>query len=274
VLVVEDVSKVYGDFVALKGVSFTVERGEVVGLIGENGAGKSTTIRIVVGLLRPTSGRVEYDGLELFENLKTVRRRIGYVPEVDSLYEDMKALDYLKFFADVYGVDVDYGRRIMEMLGVPNKRIAELSKGMKRKLSIARSLVHDPDYLIYDEPMGGLDPSTSLFIAEFIKKLRDKAVLFSAHNLYYVEFVCDKVVIMKGGRVLYYGDIEELRGLQRYVVRYRLDGREEEFVTEDVKELNEMLKGILTDGGEIISVESSARRLEDVYFSLIGRSPS
>lgn len=273
-LVVEDVSKVYGDFVALKGVSFTVERGEVVGLIGENGAGKSTTIRIVVGLLRPTSGRVEYDGLELFENLKTVRRRIGYVPEVDSLYEDMKALDYLKFFADVYGVDVDYGRRIMEMLGVPNKRIAELSKGMKRKLSIARSLVHDPDYLIYDEPMGGLDPSTSLFIAEFIKKLRDKAVLFSAHNLYYVEFVCDKVVIMKGGRVLYYGDIEELRGLQRYVVRYRLDGREEEFVTEDVKELNEMLKGILTDGGEIISVESSARRLEDVYFSLIGRSPS
>ena len=267
--------KRYGDFLALKGVSFEIERGEILGLIGENGAGKSTTIRILVGLLRPTSGKVEYDGLDLFENLKVIKRRIGYVPEIDSLYEDMRALDYLKFFANLYGVDERRGKELMDLLGIPNKMIAELSKGMRRKLSIARSLIHDPDYLIYDEPIGGLDPTTSLFIAEFLRGMKDKAILFSAHNLYYVEFVCDKVAIMKEGRILYYGDMEELKGLQRYVLRYRLDGKEGEYVAEDVKELNEFLRGVVGEGGEILGVEVSTRRLEDVYFSLIrGRALS
>jgi len=273
-LVVENLRKVYGNFKALDGISFTLERGSILGLVGENGAGKSTTIRILVGLLKPTSGRVEYDGLDLFENLKVIKRRIGYVPEVDSLYEDMKALDYLKFFAAIYGVNKGRCEELMEMLGIPNKTIAELSKGMKRKLTIARSLVHDPDYLIYDEPMGGLDPSTSLMIAEFMKGLREKAILFSAHNLYYVEYVCDEVIIMKGGKILYYGDIENLKGLQRYVVKYRLNGKVEEFVSDDGKELNEFLRSVLEDGGEVLSVNVSTRRLEDVYFELIGESPS
>ncbi len=273
-LVVDNLSKVYGNFKALDGVSFSLEKGSVLGLIGENGAGKSTTIKILVGLLRPSSGRVEYDGLELFENLRVIRRKIGYVPEVDSLYDDMKAFDYLKFFADIYGVDWKRGKRLMEMLGIPNKRIAELSKGMKRKLSIARSLVHDPEYLIYDEPMGGLDPSTSLMIAEFMKRLRGKAILFSAHNLYYVEYVCDEVIIMKNGRVLYYGDLEELKGLQKYIVKFKVNGKVDEFVTEDVKELNEFLRSILEEGGEILDLGVSTRRLEDIYFDLIGRSPS
>ncbi len=273
-LKVEDLVKRYGEFLALKGVSFEIRKGEILGLIGENGAGKSTTIKILVGLLKPDSGRVEYDGLDFFENRGKLRKRIGYVPEVDSLYEDMNALEYLTFFASLYGVKGDVAKRraeeLMKSLRIPNKTIAEFSKGMKRKLSIARSLMHDPDYLIYDEPIGGLDPSTSLFIAEFMKNLKDKAILFSAHNLYYVEFVCDKVAIMKEGRILFYGDIEELKGMQTYVVRYKLDGVERTFVTNDIEDLNEFLREVVPRG-KIVGIDIETKRLEDLYFSLIRR---
>ncbi len=273
-LKVEGLVKRYGKFLALKGVSFEIRKGEILGLIGENGAGKSTTIKILVGLLKPDSGRVEYDGLDFLENRGKLRKRIGYVPEVDSLYEDMNALEYLTFFASLYGVKGDVAKRraeeLMESLRIPNKTIAEFSKGMKRKLSIARSLMHDPDYLIYDEPIGGLDPSTSLFIAEFMKNLKDKAILFSAHNLYYVEFVCDKVAIMKEGRILFYGDIEELKGMQTYVVRYKLDGVERTFVTNDIEDLNEFLREVVPRG-KIVGIDIETKRLEDLYFSLIRR---
>jgi len=272
---VRDLVKKYGDFTAVKGVSFDLRRGEVLGLIGENGAGKSTTIKVLVGLLKPTSGVVEYDGLDIVRDRRRVKRRIGYVPEVDSLYEDMLPIDYLLFFSSLYGVDRRKAERraieLMDKLGIPNKRISELSKGMKRKLSIARSLIHDPDYLILDEPIGGLDPTTSMVIAEFMRELRDKAILFSAHNLYYVEYVCDKVLIMKEGRVLYYGSMDELRGMQNYVVRYRLDGVERVFRTNDVDRLSEFLAEV-AGRGRIIGIDVEYRRLEDLYFSLIKRN--
>ncbi len=271
-LVVENLVKRYGDFLALKGIGFEIRRGEILGLIGENGAGKSTTIKILVGLLKPDSGRVEYDGMNFFENKSRLKKNIGYVPEVDSLYEDMNAFEYLIFFASLYGVEKrkagKRAKRLISSLKIPNKKISEFSKGMKRKLSIARSLMHDPDYLIYDEPIGGLDPSTSLFIAEFMKDLKDKAILFSAHNLYYVEFVCDKIAIMKDGKILYYGDLEELKGMQRYVLHYKLDGVEKTFATNDVDALNEFLKEIIPKG-RIIKIEVDTPRLEDIYFSLI-----
>jgi len=273
-LKVDNLVKRYGNFLALKGISFEIRRGEILGLIGENGAGKSTTIKILVGLLRPTSGKVEYDGLDFFKHKSKLKKNIGYVPEVDSLYEDMNAFDYLMFFASLYGIHSEKARKkaeeLMKALNIPNKSISEFSKGMRRKLSIARSLIHDPDYLIYDEPIGGLDPSTSLFIAEFMRDLENKAILFSAHNLYYVEFVCDKIAIMKEGRILYYGDLEELRGMQNYVLHYRLDGVENTFKTNDIEELNEFLKEIASRG-RIVRIEVEAMRLEDLYFSLIRR---
>ncbi len=269
-LKVRGLVKRYGDFTAVNGVSFDLRRGEILGLIGENGAGKSTTIKVLVGLLKPTSGRVEYDGLDIVRHRREVKKRIGYVPEVDSLYEDMFPLDYLLFFSSLYGVKGAEKRALdlLKKLGIPNRRISELSKGMKRKLSIARALVHDPDYLILDEPIGGLDPTTSMMIAEFMRGLRDKAILFSAHNLYYVEYICDKVMILKGGRVLYYGSIEDLRGMQSYVVRYRVNGEERVFRTNDVDELSEFLKDVL-GRGRIVGIDVEYKRLEDLYFSLI-----
>lgn len=257
---VENLKKAYGEFLALKGISFSVRRGEILGLIGENGAGKSTTIRILVGLISPTSGIVEYDGVDFFSNVERIKRRIGYVPETDSLYEDMNAEEYLKFFASLY--DVDYNSNLMEKLGIPNKKISEMSRGMKRKLSIARSLIHNPDYLIYDEPFSGLDPTTSLVLADFLKELRDKAILFSAHNLYYVEYLCDVVVIMKAGEIVYHGDVEEIRGLKTYIVKTE----EKMFKTNDVDELVEILRS-----ENVVSVDVDVKRLEDLYFELMRR---
>ncbi len=269
-LIVENLTKAYGDFLAVKGVSFSVDKGEILGLIGENGAGKSTTIKILVGLLKPTSGTVEYDGLNLFENLDTIRRRIGYVPEIDTLYEDMKAREYLEFFASLYNANIKRIDYVMDILKIPDKTIAEFSKGMKRKLSIARSLLHNPDYLIYDEPIGGLDPTTALFIADFMKSLKDKAILFSAHNLYYVEMICSKVAIMKSGKILYYGDVEELKGMNTYKLYYKEDQTVKEFKTNDVEELNEFIREIALKA-KIVRIYMDVRRLEDVYFELMKR---
>jgi len=258
VLRVEELVKTYGNFTALKGVSFSVRRGEVLGLLGENGAGKSTTIRILVGLITPTSGVVEYDGVDLFSNLDELRRRIGYVPEVDALYEDMTAEEYLKFFASLY--DVKFNRDIIDKLGIPNKVIGAMSKGMKRKLSVARSLIHNPDYLIYDEPFSGLDPMISLTLADFLKSLKDKAILFSAHNLYYVEYLCDRVVIMKSGEVIYEGDVEEIRGLKTYVIKTERGVVK----TNDVSELVNVLRN-----ERVLSIDVEVKRLEDLYFELM-----
>ncbi len=271
---VENLVKYYGDFKALDGISFKLKRGERLGLIGENGAGKTTTIRILVGLLKPSSGFIEYDGLDLFSNLNKIRKKIGYVPEVDNLYNDMGVKEYLKFFASLYNVkDCDKIDELMQILKIPNKLISELSKGMKRRVAIARSLLHDPDYLIYDEPIGGLDPVASLFISKFIgDRLKDKAVLFSAHNLYYIETTCSKVAIMKDGKIIYYGKTDEISGIRNYKLKYIENGKMHFFETNDVDELSRMIEEIaLSSNAKILDVNVETRRLEDVYFELLRR---
>lgn len=273
---VENLYKNYGDFQALKNVSFELECNSILGLIGENGAGKSTIIKILSGLIEPTSGRVEYFGEDFSSNKEKAKRRIGYLPEVDSLYENMNPKEYLCFFASLYDIPSNESERkaykLIRMLNLPPDRpISEFSKGMKRKVSIARTLMHDPDILIYDEPTGGLDPSTSLFIAEFMKKLRDegKGILFSAHNMYYVESVCDKIIILRRGEILYYGTLDELRESRKYILYYQENGRVKRYETSDVEELNSFMKSLVISGSKIIKIESDVTRLEDLYFSIL-----
>ena len=270
-LEVREISKKYGDFLALKGMSFTVERGEVLGLIGENGAGKSTTLRILAGLIEPDGGEVRYFGKPFEESIK---RQIGYLPEIDALYDNMTVSEYLQFFADIYGVENAKAKigELLTKLNLPDKFTGELSKGMRRKLSIARTLLHDPDVLIYDEPTGGLDPSTSLMIAELLRELaaRGKIIVFSAHNMYYVEKIADKVVVMKEGEVLYYGSLEKLMGENTtYRIEYTMNGKRESLSVSEVDEVVEIVEKIRKGGGTILEIEKEVPRLENIYFSLI-----
>ena len=275
-LEVRGIKKSFGEIVAVKDVSFQLERGYILGVIGENGAGKSTTLRIISGLLKPDRGEVLYESMYLFENLKEIKRNIGYLPEYDALYDNLDAMSYLRMFAEIYGVEDDEAERrienLLNSLNLPfDREIGNFSKGMKRKLSIARTLVHNPDYLIYDEPTSGLDPATSLAVSEFVRDQgkRGKAVVFSAHNMFYIETACDYLLIIKGGEVLYSGTIDELKEMmKRYVVVVDYDGREKEFITDSVEEVNRIIKETVQDGREVVRIETKTPRLEEIYFRL------
>ncbi len=265
-LTVKNLTKKYGEFVALKDVCFTLE-GEILGIIGENGAGKTTLLKILAGLLEPTSGEINLFGMDFLKNKDRMKRRIGYLPELDSLYENMDVEEYLAFFASLYEVKKDGIKELIGMFNLPNRQISELSKGMKKKVSLARSLLHNPEILIYDEPMGGLDPSMALYIANFMKE-RGKPIIFSAHNLYFIEYICDRIIILRGGEKIYEGSVEKLKGLRKYVVRYKVDGVEKEYMTNDVEELNNIVSEIV-EKGKVLGIDSASPRLEDIYFSLV-----
>lgn len=249
--------------------------GEIIGIIGENGAGKSTFLKILAGLLEPDSGSIEYFGVDFFSNKEEVKRRFGFLPETDSLYENMDALEYLKFFASLYSVknSEKSALKLLKMLNLlPDKPTFTFSKGMKRKLSIARTLIHNPDILIYDEPTGGLDPSTSLFISNLMKKLSTdgKGIVFSAHNMYYVESTCDRIIILKNGEVLFSGEIEDLRTIsKKYILKFTQNGKEETFTAGTTEELNEFLLSLAKEGRKITEIVIESPRLEDLYFQLI-----
>ena len=214
---VRDLRKEYGDFVAVEGSTFTVDRGEVFGVIGPNGAGKTTTLKMLAGLLDPTGGTAKVTGFDASD--PAMRHRLGFLPEESPLYEEMTPLSYLAFFADLYDVPRDVASERIEDtldrldLQHRERALGDMSKGMKRKVAIARSLINDPDVLIYDEPASGLDPLTTNYVIDFTRELADdgKTVVFSAHNLYHVESVCDRIAIMTEGRIVAQGAVEELR---------------------------------------------------------------
>jgi len=209
--------KEYGGFVAVEGSTFEVDPGEVFGIVGPNGAGKTTTLKMLAGLLEPTGGAATVAGYDAGD--PDMRTRLGFLPEESPLYEEMTPVSYLSFFADLYDVpDAVAEERMHETLDDleldhRNRQLGDMSKGMKRKVAIARSLINDPAVLIYDEPGSGLDPLTTNYIIDFVEQLADegKTVVFSAHNLFHVESVCDRVVIMNEGEIVARGDLAALQ---------------------------------------------------------------
>src|SRR6056297_298818 len=214
---VSGLRKTYGDFAAVVGSSFEVETGEIFGVVGPNGAGKTTTLKMLAGLIEPTAGSAEVAGFDAAE--PAMRHRLGFLPEESPLYEDMTPASYLTSFADLYDVPRSVAKdRIAETLDrldleYRDRRIGDMSKGMKRKVAIARSLINDPDVLIYDEPASGLDPLTTNSVVEFTRELAEsgKTVVFSAHNLFHVESICDSVAVMNDGRIVARGSVENIR---------------------------------------------------------------
>jgi ABC-2 type transport system ATP-binding protein len=289
-ITVEDLRKEYGGFVAVEGSSFEVEQGEVFGIVGPNGAGKTTTLKMLSGLVDPTGGTVAVDGKAADDT--EMRRDLGFLPEESPLYEEMTGVSYLKFFADLYDVPDDVARErihtALDRLDLDHRRrkIGDMSKGMKRKVAIARSLVNDPSVLIYDEPASGLDPLTTNYIIDFTRELaaEGKTIVFSAHNLYHVESICDRVAVMNHGKIIARGSIDEIReryGTTEYHVytdvdvadAVRDDGRYRT-VVEDMTAVDEIRERAADAGGAVEDIRTVEPSLEDIFLDIAGETPA
>ena len=218
---VADLTKRYAGRTAVAGISFTVARGEIVGLLGPNGAGKSTTMRILSCFLPATSGTVRVGGFDVFHESDEVRRRIGYMPENNPLYPDMRVREYLAFRARLKGLGWRHSRErvslVMEQCGltdVGRRIIGQLSKGYRQRVGLADALVHEPELIILDEPTIGLDPHQIRAVRHLIKSLAQRhTVLISTHILPEVEMMCGRVLIMLGGKILAADTPENLQQL-------------------------------------------------------------
>ncbi len=206
----EDVVKRFGRFKALDGVSFSVKEGESLALLGPNGAGKTTIVKLISGLLKPTKGSVRVFGEIPWKNYD-VRKKIGVVSHNTFLYDDLTAYENLQFYCKLYDADESRIDELLEHFGLKRRKhdlVRNFSRGMKQRLSIARALLHDPPLLILDEPTTGLDIEGQRDLMEFVKGI-DKTVIFTTHNVREVEELCDKMVILSNGRVVYFGEIED-----------------------------------------------------------------
>jgi ABC-2 type transport system ATP-binding protein len=215
---VSRLTKYYGDFRAIEDVSFSANKGEVLGFLGPNGAGKTTTMRIITGFIPASQGAVVVDGIDVFQEPLAAKKRIGYLPENPPVYPDMTVASYLRFAGRIKGVSRSRIQasleRVLEicfLTGVASRLIRTLSKGYRQRVGLAQALVHDPQVLILDEPTIGLDPKQIIEIRTLIKGLSaDRTVILSTHILPEVSQICDKVVIINEGRVVVEQKLGEL----------------------------------------------------------------
>jgi ABC-2 type transport system ATP-binding protein len=218
VINVSNLTKYYGDYAAIRDVTFEVPKGKIVGFLGPNGAGKTTTLRILAGYLTATSGRATIDGLDVFWQPVEVRRRIGYMPENCPLYPEMRVKEYLRFRAGIKGLHgsrrrqrVDYVLKRCWLMEVRRQLIGTLSKGYRQRVGLADALLADPPVLILDEPTAGLDPNQIRASRELIRELgQEHTILLSTHILPEVEMTCDSVIIIHRGRVVASSSLAEL----------------------------------------------------------------
>ena len=282
------VTKLYHQVAAVQDLDLTVEDGEIVGIIGHNGAGKSTTLKMIVGLIKPTSGQVEVMGRDMAKASTYVKQFIGYLPEESHLYNNMTVAEYLTFFSELYNIPRRKAQeRIYALLGSlrlaeRDRLTGELSKGMRRKVAIARTLLHEPSLLILDEPNAGLDPLTSFFVINYLRSLKDQGqtILLSAHNLFHIERVCDRVAILKGGELIVYDSMEALRrrlGKSEYeVVFYSDDALEYEkeegnyvFRTASISKVASVLEDISENDWALVNLSVCESALEEIYVRLM-----
>jgi len=218
-IAVRNLTKLYGGQKAIDDISFDVKTGEILGFLGPNGAGKTTTMKILTCYMPPSAGQVEVDGLDISHSSLDVRKKVGYLPEMNPLYLDMNVLDYIEYSAQLHGLKGGQTKhRVKEMVhvcgleDVRHKDIGELSKGYRQRVGLAQAMVHEPDVLILDEPTSGLDPNQIVEIRNLIRHLgRAKTVILSTHILSEVQATCDRVLIINEGKIVADGTPEQLR---------------------------------------------------------------
>ncbi len=219
VIVLQDLTKIYGEFVALDHLSFTVRRGQILGFIGHNGAGKTTAIKIMVGLSKPTSGTVSIAGIDCVKDSHKIKRAVGFMPDTFGIYDNMRVREYLDFFGAAFSIEVKKRKKrieeVMETAGVTymqDKYVESLSHGMKQRVAIARTLLHDPSVLILDEPANGLDPKARIEMREIILRLAEmgKTIIVTSHILPELSRICNQVAILHRGQLKAFGPLNKI----------------------------------------------------------------
>jgi ABC-2 type transport system ATP-binding protein len=302
-IIVEGIQKKYGSQLAVGGVSFELQRGEIVGFLGPNGAGKSTTLKMITGYVKPDAGTIQVEGLSVQTQSLTVRKKIGYLPEANPLYYDMYVREYLHFIAGVHEIKNPEPaiNDVINLTGLSreaHKKCGQLSKGYKQRVGLAAALVHNPPVLILDEPTSGLDPNQIVEIREVIRKQgADKTILFSSHILQEVEAVCDRVIILHQGKVVADNRIRQLQetknaeqvlevqlreevdqeqwmqlpGILHLTAlgggRYRISTQDAEILSKD------LLQWAVQRGYTLLSLQREQSSLEDVFRQLTSRQP-
>jgi ABC-2 type transport system ATP-binding protein len=235
---IEKLVKLYGQKVVLNGLNLTINKGEILGFLGPNGAGKSTTMNIITGYIGATEGTVKIDGLDILQQPKKAKKKIGYLPELPPLYADMTVEEYLKFVCKIKRIEnkkisqiINTTCHIVKITDYRNRLIKNLSKGYKQRVGLAQAIIGDPEVLILDEPTVGLDPKEIIEIRNLIKEIgKNHTVILSSHILSEVNAVCDRVVIINKGEIVAMGTPEELSKKVSYsskiLIRVKGDGKE------------------------------------------------
>lgn len=218
-LKIENLTKKYGKFIAVDDLSLEIREGEIFGFVGPNGAGKTTTMKMITTLLKADAGKIYIDGVELSDDLKGVRERIGYMPDFFGVYDNLKAGEYLEFYGDVAAISKEKRDTIIDdmlsLVDLTHKKDAyvdALSRGMKQRLCLARSLIHNPKLLILDEPASGMDPRARVQMKEILRELKKmgKTIIISSHILSELSELCDSIGIIEHGKIVATGSVEEI----------------------------------------------------------------
>ncbi len=294
---VQNLLKQYGEQKAVNNISFSLNKGEIVGFLGPNGAGKSTTMKMITGYLQPDAGEIKVCDLDVEKDVMNVKRRIGYLPESNPLYYDMYVQEYLKFIAGVHQIQNSKVKiqNIVELTGLTierKKKVGQLSKGYKQRVGLAAALLHEPEVLILDEPTSGLDPNQIVEIRNVIKEQgKNKTVLFSTHILQEVQAICDRVIIINKGELVADSSVEQLKmntKSNRIAVIFSTDVKKEnlkalpaaikvedvnnhsfKISTNDTNELRrQLLEFAVAAQLDIVSLQTEGNSLEDIFRSL------
>ena len=299
-----ELNKKYGKFTALDSLSMNITENSIFGFVGPNGAGKTTTMKIMAGLLKADSGSIFVNGEDILKNPKSIREKIGYMPDFFGVYDDLKVTEYMDFYAGMYYIP--YADRpelidnLLEIVYLSNKKdsyVDGLSRGMKQRLCLARSLIHDPDLLILDEPASGLDPRARVEMKEILKRLREmgKTIIISSHILPELAEMCSEVGIIDQGKLVTQGTVNDImnRLQKKRVVRIKTSSAVEQLIrilkeqasVKDITEnadniefvfegknddLTSILRNVIMNGIPIYSFSENEGNLEEIFMTVTG----
>ena len=277
-LQVDDLRKEFKTTLAVDGVNLFIDEGESVGLLGPNGAGKSTTISMISSLLKPTSGEIHFKGKNILKNPEAIRPVLGLVPQEIALYEELTALENMRFFGRTYGLSGEKLNKkvaeVLELVGLSDRKkdkIKEYSGGMKRRINMAVALMHDPQILIMDEPTVGIDPQSRNYILDMVRDLnlsKNMTIIYTSHYMEEVEKLCDRVYIMDHGQVIASGSQMELKGILSSEETLLVEVLEKSKDFENKLSLHKSIKGLAESNGGYKIITGKGQDLFSDIFDL------